>query len=162
LCGTCDRDPATAEVDKKATRQTRWHRQTKARTAGSARNAKETQPVTTLALDRSREQRIAALLRANQIRIERSKLKKSMTLDTAISHVAAPPAFTQTMLVADLLRAVPKFGRARVERLMRRLQIADQKTLEEMSDRQRSDLADALRDILEGARDSNPAGQRSS
>jgi hypothetical protein len=117
--------------------------------------------VTTLALEPSREQRIAALQRANQIRIERSRLKKSMTLEAAISHVAAPPAFTQTMLVADLLRAVPKFGRVRVERLMRRLQITDQKTLEEMSDRQRSDLANALHEILKGARSSHPAGQRS-
>jgi hypothetical protein len=117
--------------------------------------------VTTLALDPSRKQRIAALHRANQIRIERSELKKSLTLEAAISHVAAPPAFTQTMRVADLLRAVPKFGGVRVERLMRRLLIADQKTLGELSDRQRSDLADALRDILEGGRESNPAGERS-
>lgn len=101
---------------------------------------------------RTLAQRRAALREANRIRVVRAELKR--TLRSLPSYVAAsrarnlildPPADHQTMYLFDLLMAVPKYGRKKVNRLMVRTRISPSKTLGGLSERQRQELAEVLR-----------------
>jgi hypothetical protein len=82
-------------------------------------------------------QRLAALSKANRVRVLRGQLKRAMTLDRAIVTVRRPPEFAASMKVYDVLVAVPKLGPVRARRLMCRCGISDAKTLIGMTERQR-------------------------
>ena len=91
---------------------------------------------------RSNEQYMAALARANEIRVFRAKLKKDVKRGkvTARGLIAVPPEQAQTMHVFDLLLAMPKVGRVKANKLLRHCNVSPSKTLAGLSERQRREL----------------------
>ena len=91
---------------------------------------------------RSRDQRMEALKRANDIRVRRARLKK----DLKDGHVRVqtilgdPPDYVETAKVFDILMAVPKFGRVKAARFLNQCRISQSKTVGGLSDRQRAEL----------------------
>lgn len=94
-----------------------------------------------------RQQRMRALGRANQIRVERARLKNELATGHAqIEDVLTrPPSFAATAKVSELLLAVPGFGPVRATRALTRCQIPYQKTTAGLSERQRVALIALLR-----------------
>lgn len=91
---------------------------------------------------RSLDQRMEALQRANDIRVQRAKLKKDLKLgrvriETILDH---PPEYVMTAKVFDMLMAVPKFGRVKAARFLNQCRISQSKTVGGLSDRQRAEL----------------------
>lgn len=95
---------------------------------------------------RSREQRLAALALANTVRLGRAELKRALReRRVPIGEViACPPEEAARAKVSELLLAVPKFGRARVARLLRQCGISEAKTVGGLSARQRAELVRRL------------------
>ena len=91
---------------------------------------------------RSRDQRMEALKRANDIRVRRAKLKKDLK-DGRVrvqSILSQPPDYVETAKVFDILMAVPKFGRVKAARFLNQCRISQSKTVGGLSDRQRAEL----------------------
>ena len=91
---------------------------------------------------RSRDQRMEALKRANDIRVRRAKLKKDLKdgrvrIQAILSN---PPEYVSTAKVFDILMAVPKFGRVKAARFLNQCRISQSKTVGGLSDRQRAEL----------------------
>ena len=91
---------------------------------------------------RSRDQRMEALKRANDIRVRRAKLKKDLKegrvrIQTILNN---PPEYVSTAKVFDILMAVPKFGRVKAARFLNQCRISQSKTVGGLSDRQRAEL----------------------
>jgi hypothetical protein len=91
---------------------------------------------------RSRDQRMEALRRANDIRVRRAKLKRDLkdgrvSVDEILSN---PPDYVETAKVFDILMAVPKFGRVKAARFLNQCRISQSKTVGGLSDRQRAEL----------------------
>jgi hypothetical protein len=95
---------------------------------------------------RSREQRLRALARANEVRFARAQLKRGLAAGTIelAQVLSAPPASTQTAKLRELLLAVPKIGPARAHRALAHCRIAETKTIAGLSDRQRAELIEFL------------------
>lgn len=97
----------------------------------------------TLAPRRTPQQRLDALRKANDVRVQRASTKRMIrerpayVLDVLKEPVAA---HLQTMKAYDLLMAVPKFGRVKVIRILSRHRVSTVKTVGGLSDRQRADL----------------------
>ena len=91
---------------------------------------------------RSRDQRMDALRRANDIRVRRAQLKRDLkdgrvSVDAVLSN---PPDYVETAKVFDILMAVPKFGRVKAARFLNQCRISQSKTVGGLSDRQRAEL----------------------
>src|ERR1051326_6288341 len=91
---------------------------------------------------RSRDQRMEALKRANDIRVRRAKLKKDLkegrvNIETILN---SPPEYVSTAKVFDILMAVPKFGRVKAARFLNQCRISQSKTVGGVSERQRAGL----------------------
>ena len=56
-----------------------------------------------------------------------------------------PPEYVQTAKVFDLLLAVPKYGRVKVNRILTHCRISPSKTIGGLSERQRNELVSYLR-----------------
>jgi hypothetical protein len=97
--------------------------------------------------ERSLDQRMDALRRANDIRSRRAQLKRDLKSgQTSIGHVIAdPPEFVLTAKVFDMLMAVPKYGKVKATRFLNTCRISQGKTIGGLSDRQRSELLELLR-----------------
>lgn len=91
---------------------------------------------------RSQDQRLEALRKANEIRSQRAQLKRDVAAGTVriVDVLARPPEFAETERVSALLLAVPKYGNARVTRLLTKARISDSKRLAGLSERQRAEL----------------------
>jgi hypothetical protein len=91
---------------------------------------------------RSADQRLEALRKANEIRVHRSQLKKDIAAGRVqiVDILARPPGFAETERVSVLLLAVPKYGSARVSRLLAKCRISDSKRLAGLTERQRVEL----------------------
>ena len=96
--------------------------------------------------ERSQQQRMDALRRANDIRSERARLKERLrTGDLAIADLLVdPPRCVHTAKVLDLLLAVPKYGRVKANRLLERCRVSPAKTVNGLTPRQRKELLDML------------------
>lgn len=97
--------------------------------------------------EKTLDQRLQALDRANMIRVYRARLKVELragrrSIDSLLRH---PPDEILTAKVADLLLVVPKYGRVKVNKLMRRARISPSKTVGGLSERQRHELLDLIR-----------------
>ena len=92
--------------------------------------------------ERSLDQRMEALRRANDIRVRRAQLKKDLkTGRVQIEQVLGdPPEYVSTAKVFDILMAVPKFGRVKAARFLNQCRISQAKTVGGLSDRQRTEL----------------------
>ena len=100
-----------------------------------------------VAPERSLTQRMDALRRANEIRTRRASLKRDLKAGRTQIHglLLDPPEFLQTAKVFDLLLAVPKYGRVKVNRILNVCRISPSKTIGGLSQRQRNELVSYLR-----------------
>jgi hypothetical protein len=102
--------------------------------------------------ERTVEQRRAALDYANEVRLARAAWKRDVKagrVDAVAMIVSPAPAF-ESMKIGDVLRAVPKYGRVKVNRVLARTRISPAKTLGGLSARQRAELV-ALMERSSGA-----------
>lgn len=92
--------------------------------------------------ERSPDQRMDALARANLIRSERARLKRELKAGRLSFHtlLLSPPDYLETAKVFDMLLAVPKYGRVKVTKILSTCRISPSKTIGGLSDRQRSEL----------------------
>ena len=99
-----------------------------------------------MAPERSLNQRMDALARANQIRIKRAQLKRDLKAGRLSIHslLLNPPEYVETAKVFDMLLAVPKYGRVKVNKILAHCRIAPSKTIGGLSERQRSELVSLL------------------
>ena len=97
--------------------------------------------------ERSFDQQMEALRRANEIRSARATLKRDLKASRVHIHgvLLDPPEFLQNAKVSELLLAVPKYGRVKVNRLLTQCRISPSKTLGGLSERQREELVSNLR-----------------
>ena len=97
--------------------------------------------------ERSLTQRLDALDRANKVRTRRAKLKKDLKAGRASIHtlLQEPPEYIETAKVFDMLLAVPKYGRVKVNKVLTQCRISPSKTIGGLSERQRDELVSALR-----------------
>ena len=96
--------------------------------------------------ERSLNQRMDALARANQIRIKRAQLKRDLKAGRLSIHtlLLQPPEYLETAKVFDMLLAVPKYGRVKVNKILAHCRIAPSKTIGGLSERQRAELISLL------------------
>ena len=104
-------------------------------------------PKQSMAPERSLNQRMDALARANLIRTERAQLKRDLKAGRLSIHTLLlnPPEYVETAKVFDMLLAVPKYGRVKVNKILALCRISPSKTIGGLSDRQRSELISLLR-----------------
>jgi hypothetical protein len=88
-----------------------------------------------------------ALQRANEIRTKRAALKRDLKAGRASIHLLLmePPDFIETAKVFDMLLAVPKYGRVKVNMVLQVCRISPSKTIGGLSERQRAELISMLR-----------------
>jgi hypothetical protein len=103
--------------------------------------------ISAAAPERSLDQRMEALKRANDIRTARAKLKKDLKANRASIHAILldPPEYVLTAKVFDMLLAVPKYGRVKTNRILNQCRISPSKTIGGLSERQRTELVSLLR-----------------
>jgi hypothetical protein len=97
--------------------------------------------------ERSLDQRMDALKRANDIRSARAQLKRDLKAGRKSIHelLDSPPEFVLTAKVFDMLLAVPKYGRVKTNRVLNQCRISPAKTIGGLSERQRKELVSLLR-----------------
>jgi hypothetical protein len=116
-------------------------------TPGYTRRRVATSTKTSLAApERSLDQRMEALKRANDIRTARAKLKKDLKAGRSNIHgiLLDPPEYVMTAKVFDMLLAVPKYGRVKTNRILNQCRISPSKTIGGLSERQRTELVSLL------------------
>lgn len=98
------------------------------------------------ALDRSLDQKRAALRKANQVRFARAALKRRLaTKEIRPAQVLAdPPACALGMRAFDVIRARGGWGVSKTRRLMVSARVSESKTVGGLSDRQRAELVQLL------------------
>jgi hypothetical protein len=96
--------------------------------------------------ERSLDQRMEALKRANDIRSKRAQLKRDLKAgkQRIQTLLMDPPEYVQTAKVIDMLMAVPKYGRVKTNRILTNCRISPSKTIGGLSERQRSELVSHL------------------
>src|SRR5918911_2000941 len=102
---------------------------------------------TTAAPERSLLQRMEALQRANDIRSRRAQLKGDLKAGRQPIHelLLEPPQYLETAKGFDLLLAVPKYGRVKVNKILAQCRISPSKTIGGLSQRQRTELVEFMR-----------------
>lgn len=102
--------------------------------------------MTATAIERTPNQRLEALHKANMVRFARALLKRSVNAGTtdAAGVIAAPTPMLAGMKVRDLLLAQRGWGVFRVDRILGRARISHAKTIGGLSDRQRRELLTML------------------
>jgi RNA-binding protein YlmH len=100
----------------------------------------------TQAPERSLDQRMDALHRANDIRSRRAQLKKDLKSGRVQINdvISDPPDYVMTAKVFDMLLAVPKYGKVKATRFINHCRISQGKTVGGLSERQRNELVDLL------------------
>jgi hypothetical protein len=88
-----------------------------------------------------------ALQRANTIRSRRAQLKRDLKAgrQPIADLLLDPPDYLETAKVFDLLLAVPKYGRVKVNRILTQCRISPSKTIGGLSERQRAELVALMR-----------------
>ena len=96
--------------------------------------------------ERSLDQRMDALKRANNIRTARAQLKRDLKAGrTTITEVLdEPPEYLLTAKVFDMLLAIPKYGRVKTNRILKQCKVSPAKTIGGLSARQRQELVSLL------------------
>ncbi|HEV3387939.1 MAG TPA: integration host factor, actinobacterial type [Solirubrobacteraceae bacterium] len=100
-----------------------------------------------VAPERSYNQRMEALQRANDIRSRRAQLKRDLKAGRQPIEelLLGPPGYLETAKVFDLLLAVPKYGRVKVNKILTQCKISPSKTVGGLSERQRGELVAFMR-----------------
>jgi hypothetical protein len=107
----------------------------------------QSSPSNSAAPERSLDQRMEALRRANDIRSKRAQLKRDLKASKVSIQTLLldPPEYVQTAKVFDMLLAVPKYGRVKTNRILNTCRISPSKTIGGLSERQRGELVSQLR-----------------
>jgi hypothetical protein len=107
----------------------------------------ESLPKPIAAPERSLLQRMEALARANDVRSQRAQLKRDLKAGRQAIHelLMQPPEYLETAKVFDLLLAVPKYGRVKVNKILSQCKISPSKTVGGLSQRQRAELVAMMR-----------------
>ena len=97
--------------------------------------------------ERTREQRMKALNRANEIRSARAQLKRDLKAGKARIEklLLDPPEYVLSAKVFDMILAVPKYGRVKANKILGQCRISPSKTIGGLSERQRAELVQFLR-----------------
>jgi hypothetical protein len=97
--------------------------------------------------ERSLTQRMEALQRANDVRSRRAQLKRDLKAGRQQIHelLLDPPEYLLSAKAFDLLLAVPKYGRVKVNKILGQCRISPSKTLGGLSERQRAELVALMR-----------------
>jgi S13-like H2TH domain len=98
-------------------------------------------------LPRAQQKRLGSLAHANRVRQERAQLKRDLAggrLEVA-EILNDPPPCTQSMMVRELLLALPGIGPAKADRALTHCQIASSKTVAGLSGRQQAALVTFFR-----------------
>jgi hypothetical protein len=93
-----------------------------------------------------RPQHMRALERANEVRLARAELKRSVAfgkIDVA-EVIVYCPCEVHSMAVSDLLMSQHRWGRTRCRKLLAGIPMSESKTVGSMTDRQRRALASML------------------
>jgi hypothetical protein len=112
----------------------------------AARMTPATSP-TSAVPERSRDQRMRALEMANEIRTRRAQLKRDLKAGKIQIELLLlePPEYLGSAKVFDVMLAVPKYGRVKVNRILNQCRISPSKTIDGLSARQRNELVTLLR-----------------
>jgi hypothetical protein len=106
-------------------------------------------PVETAAAvpERTSEQRMRALRRANEIRSSRAQLKRDLKAGKRKieSLLLDPPDYVLSAKAFDMILAVPKYGRVKANKILTQCRISPSKTIGGLSERQRAELVHMLR-----------------
>lgn len=96
--------------------------------------------------ERSLQQRMIALQRANEVRTRKAADKKRIKAGEVNAWVRLidPPDYWRTAKVFELLVSVPKIGRGKADKILRRERVSPSKTIGGLSERQRQALVVAL------------------
>jgi hypothetical protein len=88
-----------------------------------------------------------ALGKANEIRSARAQLKRDLKGGRISIQqlLLAPPEYLETAKVFDMMLAVPKYGRVKVNKILQTCRISPSKTIGGLSDRQRAELVGLLK-----------------
>jgi hypothetical protein len=88
-----------------------------------------------------------ALEMANQIRTKRAQLKRDLKAGKVKidALLLDPPEWLGSAKVFDIILAVPKYGRVKVNRILNQCRISPSKTIGGLSERQRAELVVLLR-----------------
>ncbi len=94
--------------------------------------------------ERSLDQRMDALSRANEVRVLRAQLKRDLKAGRVSigALLLDPPACLGAAKVFDMLLAVPKVGSVKATKLLNSCRISSSKTFGGLSERQRAELAE--------------------
>jgi hypothetical protein len=94
----------------------------------------------------SEPQRLRALERANEIRLERAALKRRIAAGevSAAEVILDPPKAAESWSVGDLLMSQRRWGTTRCRRFLARNSIIETKPIGTLTDRQKHVLADSL------------------
>lgn len=113
--------------------------------------------------ERSLDQRMDALKKANVIRVARAQLKRDLKAGrVSVTDVLLdPPGYLATAKVFDVLLACPKFGRVKVNGLLRHCRVSPSKTMSGLSKRQRAELLRLVRRPVPYGAPSGPPPPRS-
>jgi hypothetical protein len=97
-------------------------------------------------------QYMRALERANQVRLARASLKRSIALgEICVAAVILDcPWEAESMAVADLLMSQRRWGQTRCRKFLSQLAMSEKKTVGSMTDRQRRTLAAMLTAVPSG------------
>lgn len=97
--------------------------------------------------ERTHDQRMRALSRANGIRTRRAKLKRDLKAGKAKIETLLldPPEYVMSAKAFDMILAVPKYGRVKANRILSQCRISPSKTIGGLSERQRAELVGQLR-----------------
>ncbi|MDX6586146.1 MAG: hypothetical protein QOI31_619 [Solirubrobacterales bacterium] len=97
--------------------------------------------------ERTHDQRMKALRRANDIRTRRAQLKRDLKAGkTSVDGLLLdPPEWVMTAKVFDMILAVPKYGRVKANKILGQCRISPSKTIGGLSQRQRAELVQMLR-----------------
>ncbi len=93
--------------------------------------------------ERSLDQRMDALSRANEVRALRAQLKRDLKAGRVSlgSLVLEPPSYLESAKVFDVLLALPKVGRVKATKILQSSRVSASKTFAGLSERQRAELA---------------------
>jgi hypothetical protein len=97
--------------------------------------------------ERTHEQRLRALRRANEIRSARAKLKRDLKAGKVQIEklLLDPPDYVLSAKAFDMILAVPKYGRVKANKILTQCRISPSKTIGGLSERQRTELVHFLR-----------------
>ena len=96
--------------------------------------------------ERSLDQRMDALGRANEVRARRAQLKRDLKAGRVSigALLIDQPPYLETAKVFDMLLALPKIGRVKATKILQSCRVSLSKTFGGLSERQRAELAARL------------------